>query len=52
MREELGHTQASLAGLWGMGAHGGRTIRRWESGNATVPPIVAYCLRMMVDGGE
>ncbi len=47
-RNLLGHTQRSLAAEWGMGKNGGRTIRRWETGDLPVNPIAAYALRMMI----
>lgn len=48
-RNTLGLSAAGLAGLWGMGLNGGRTIRRWESGVVPVNPIAAYCIQMMLD---
>lgn len=44
-RKALGLSQAALADLWGMGAHGGRTIRRWETGERSVNPIAARLIR-------
>lgn len=48
-RHKLGLSAAGLAELWGMGANGGRSIRRWESGERPVNPIAAYCIRLMLD---
>lgn len=48
-RNTLGLSAAGLANLWGMGANGGRTIRRWEAGDVPVNPIAAYCIAMMVE---
>lgn len=47
-RLSLGYSCAGLAEEWSMGANGGRSIRRWESGQVPVNPIAAYCLRMML----
>jgi len=47
-RNTLGLSAAALAEIWSMGANGGRTIRRWESGQVPVNPIAAYCIAMMV----
>lgn len=47
-RNTLGLSAAGMASLWGMGANGGRTIRRWESGDVPVNPIAAYCIQMML----
>lgn len=47
-RTRLGHTSASLAREWGMGANGARNIRRWESGQKEIPGPVAYRLRLML----
>jgi DNA-binding transcriptional regulator YiaG len=38
-RQRLGLSQAGLAALWNMGANGGRTVRRWESGERPINPI-------------
>lgn len=48
-RESLCLSQNDLAQVWGMGANGGRTIRRWENGERPMNPIAAYCLGLMVD---
>lgn len=47
-RQSLGFSCAKLAAEWNMGKNGGRTIRRWESGDVPVNPIAAYCIRMMM----
>ena len=48
-RNRLGYSQADLAHEWDMGEHGGRTIRRWESGERPMNPVAAYALQMMID---
>ena len=47
-RNALCLSQNNLAEVWGMGKNGGRTIRKWESGDVPVNPIAAYCIQMMV----
>jgi DNA-binding transcriptional regulator YiaG len=47
-RKALRYSQAGLAKLWGMGAHGGRTVRAWELGEAPLNPIAAYCMKLML----
>jgi transcriptional regulator with XRE-family HTH domain len=44
IREMLGYSQQALADEWGMGKNGGRTIRRWESGERPLSPIAAYAI--------
>jgi DNA-binding transcriptional regulator YiaG len=51
-RHKLGLSQDKLASLWGMGAHGGRTIRRWEDGERPMNPVAAYCIGLMVSQHE
>ena len=51
-RQSLGLTQLQLSKKWNMGANGGRTIRRWESGERPVNPIAAYALALMIEGDE
>lgn len=51
-RNKLGLSAAGLADLWNMGANGGRTIRRWESGAVPVNPIAAYCIALMIAGPQ
>lgn len=48
-REALCLSQNDLAEVWGMGVHGGRTIRRWESGERPMNPVAAYCIQLMND---
>lgn len=48
-REALCLSQNDLAEVWSMGANGGRTIRRWESGERPLNPVAAYCIRLMLD---
>ena len=43
----LGYSQQALADEWGMGNNGGRTIRRWESGERPINPIAAYAISRM-----
>jgi hypothetical protein len=43
----LGYSQQALAYEWGMGANGGRTIRRWESAERPISPIAAYAIVRM-----
>ena len=47
-RNTLSLSQRQLASVWGMGANGERTIRRWEQGEVPVNPIAAYCIEMMI----
>jgi len=49
-RMALGYTQQALADEFDMGINGGRTIRRWESGQCPVNPIAAYTVRLMMTG--
>ena len=51
-RHSLGFSCAALARLWGMGANGDRTIRRWEAGTVPVNPIAAYCITLMVEQSQ
>ena len=48
-RYALGYSARSLALEWGMGENGGRTIRRWESGDTPLNPVAAYCIKLMLD---
>jgi len=48
-RHTLGLSCAKLADLWNMGEHGGRTIRRWESGDRPLNPVAAYCIGLMLE---
>ncbi len=47
-RNALCLSQNDLAKVWGMGRNGGRTIRKWESGDVPVNPIAAYCIALMI----
>lgn len=47
-RQSINLTQRQLARMWGMGANGERTVRRWEAGERPVNPIAAYCIALMV----
>ena len=49
-RKALGYSQQALANEFDMGVNGGRTIRRWESGQCPINPIVAYTVRLMLKG--
>lgn len=49
-RSALGYTQQALANEFDMGINGGRTIRRWESGQCPINPIVAYTVKLMLKG--
>ena len=49
-RRALGYSQQTLANEFDMGINGGRTIRRWESGQCPVNPIAAYTVRLMLTG--
>ena len=46
-RRALAYSQQALADEWGMGANGGRTIRRWEQGDRPLNPVAAYAIGMM-----
>lgn len=47
----LGYSQQALADEWGMGDNGGRTIRRWESGDRPINSIAAYAIDTMLENG-
>jgi len=49
-RRALGYSQQALANEFDMGINGGRTIRRWESGQCPVNPIAAYVVGLMLKG--
>ncbi len=51
-RKKLGFSQRSLAEEWGMGANGGRSIRRWEGDERPLNPIAAYAMEMMLEQHE
>lgn len=46
-RENMRYSQHGLSQEWNMGDNGGRTIRRWESGDRPMNPIAAYCIQLM-----
>ena len=48
-RKTLGLSQNDLAGVWGMGDNGGRTIRRWENGERPLNPVAAFAIQGMID---
>jgi DNA-binding transcriptional regulator YiaG len=48
-RYALGLSQTALAEAWGMGGNGGRTIRKWESGERPLNPIAAFCISLMLN---
>ena len=48
-RKALGLSQNDLAGVWGMGGNGGRTIRRWENGERPLNPVAAFAIQGMID---
>jgi len=48
-RRALCYSQQALADEWGMGDNGGRTIRRWESGERPLNPVAAYAIQLMLD---
>lgn len=49
-RQALDLSQAQLAIFLGMGEHGGRAVRRWESGERSPNPIAVTALRWIIDG--
>lgn len=51
-RRSLFYSQQALADEWGMGAHGSRTIRRWEQGERPMNPIAAYALSLMLERSQ
>ena len=48
-RRALCYSQQALADEWGMGANGGRTIRRWEAGERPLNPVAAYAITLMME---
>ena len=52
MRKALFYSQQALADEWNMGAHGSRTIRRWEKGERPLNPIAAYALSLMLERSQ
>ena len=51
-RKTLGLSQAALAKTWGMGSNGGRTVRKWESGERPLNPVAAYCIKLMIEAQD
>ncbi len=51
-RRSLFYSQQALADEWNMGAHGGRTIRRWEQGERPLNPVAAYALSLMLERSQ
>jgi DNA-binding transcriptional regulator YiaG len=51
-RKLLGLSQSQLCVLWGMGANGGRTIRKWETGERPLNPLAARLIRFEVEALE
>lgn len=51
-RKALGYSQQALADEFDMGVNGGRTIRRWESGERPMNGIAAYTIKLMLKGFE
>lgn len=45
-RHTLGLSARALAEALELGAHGGRTVRRWESGDSPIPGPVAVLMRV------
>lgn len=50
IRRSLNYSQDALAEFWNMGKGGGRTVRRWESGQTSVPGPVAFAINAMAAG--
>ena len=51
-RKSLYYSQQALADEWNMGAHGARTIRRWEQGERPLNPVAAYALGLMLERSQ
>lgn len=49
-RHKLGLSAAGLASFLRLGAHGGRTVRRWEAGESDVPGPVQVLLEWLANG--
>lgn len=45
-RSQLGLSARALAEALELGAHGGRTVRRWESGDSPISGPVAVLMRI------
>ena len=52
MRKSLFYSQQALADEWGMGMHGSRTIRRWETGERPLNPVASYALALMLERSQ
>lgn len=52
MRKSLFYSQQALADEWGMGIHGSRTIRRWETGERPLNPVASYALALMLERSQ
>ncbi len=48
-RKTLGLTQAEFAEKLGLGAHGGRTVRRWEAGERTITRRTELMVRVLLE---
>lgn len=51
-RRSLFYSQQALADEWGMGIHGSRTIRRWETGERPLNPVASYALTLMLERSQ
>ena len=51
-RRSLFYSQQALADEWNMGAHGSRTIRRWEKGERPLNPVASYALALMLERSQ
>ncbi len=51
-RKTLFYSQQALADEWGMGIHGSRTIRRWETGERPLNPVASYALTLMLERSQ
>jgi DNA-binding transcriptional regulator YiaG len=51
-RKALFYSQQALADEWGMGMHGSRTIRRWETGERPLNPVATYALALMLERSQ
>ena len=50
-RKKLGLSQAGLAAWIGLGAHGDRTVRRWEDGTQDIPGYLTLLLTYALKHG-
>lgn len=51
IRHQLGLTQRQLGEALGYNERDASTVRRWEYGHRTIPPVVALLLRYMARYG-